>query len=106
VFVRVWRYRVATAHQAAFESAYGSTGDWAQLFAQGVGYLGTDLSQDADDSAVWVTIDRWASRAAWEAFLNEHADTYEALDGKLSDLTTEQTELVAADTEHHPPEHR
>jgi heme-degrading monooxygenase HmoA len=99
VFVRVWRYRVPSGQVEAFEAAYGSTGDWAQLFARGVGYLGTDLARDADDSAVWLTLDRWASRAAWEAFLNEHSDAYDALDERLADLSAEQSEIITGETD-------
>jgi heme-degrading monooxygenase HmoA len=101
VFVRVWRYRVPEGHAAEFEAVYCSTGAWAELFSHGVGYLGTSLSRDVEDDAVWLTIDRWASRAAWEAFLNEHSAAYEALDDGLADLTTEDGEVISGDDHLH-----
>ena len=39
----VWRFEVAADRRAEFERAYGSTGDWAQLFARSPDYLGTSI---------------------------------------------------------------
>lgn len=72
-FAAVFLYEVDNAGRAAFEAAYGSDGEWARFFATGDGYLGTELLRSGDR---YLLIDRWSSRAAYEAFLAVHADEY------------------------------
>ncbi len=90
---RIWHYRIAPGKAAAFQAAYGSMGDWAQLFALAAGYLGTRLLQPEQTDGDWMTIDCWESREHWEAFIGLHRERYEALGRKLGDLTT-RNELV------------
>jgi hypothetical protein len=47
VFVRVWEYEVPGDQAAAFTEAYAADGAWAELFARGDGYVGTELYRDA-----------------------------------------------------------
>jgi hypothetical protein len=49
------------------------TATGARFFAAGEGYLGTELLW-ADGR--YLLIDRWSTRAAYEAFLAAHADEY------------------------------
>ena len=72
-FAAVFLYEVDNAGRAAFEAVYGPDGDWARFFAAGEGYHGTELLRSGDR---YLLIDRWSSRAAYEAFLAEHADEY------------------------------
>ena len=72
-FAAVFLYEVDNADRAAFKSVYGPDGDWARFFAAGDGYRGTELLRSRDR---YLLIDRWSSRAAYEAFLAEHADEY------------------------------
>src|SRR3989442_13862477 len=53
-----------------FVRAYGPDGDWAQLFRRSGGgaYLDSQLARDIEIARRFVTIDRWASRAAVDAF--------------------------------------
>jgi heme-degrading monooxygenase HmoA len=90
VFVRVWRFRAAAGREDAFERFNGSAGDWAQLFRKAAGYFGTDLHR-ADVPGEYITIDRWESRDAWEAFRRDYADAYEALDREGENLTVSET---------------
>jgi len=96
-FVRVWRYTVAEAQREAFERAYGPAGDWAQLFAKGGGYLGTELLGAADGGSqptlAYVSIDRWRERSDWDAFLGDHDEEYRGLDRRLENLTLEEENL-------------
>src|SRR2546422_8528105 len=50
-----------------FVRAYGPDGDWAQLFRRSGGgaYLDSQLARDIEIARRFVTIDRWASRAAF-----------------------------------------
>jgi heme-degrading monooxygenase HmoA len=72
-FAAVFLYEVDTGAHDAFHSVYGSDGEWARFFAAGEGYLGTELLRSGDR---YLLIDRWTSRAAYEAFLAAHADEY------------------------------
>ncbi len=84
----IWRYEVREEHRAAFEEAYGPTGAWAALFARGDGFRGTELLRAEDGS--YLTLDIWASRADFEAFLQQHLADYEALDSSTEAWTVSE----------------
>lgn len=81
----VWRYEVKEEARAAFEATYAPTGAWAQLFARGEGYRGTELFRAEDGS--YLTLDIWRSRADFDAFLDAHRADYEALDRSTESWT-------------------
>jgi heme-degrading monooxygenase HmoA len=81
----VWRYEVREEARAAFEATYAPTGAWAQLFARGEGYRGTELFRSNDGS--YLSLDIWHSRAAFDAFLDANRDDYEALDRSTESWT-------------------
>ena len=93
MFVRVWEYPVDAGQADAFAAAYGSEGDWAELFRRGRGYVGTELYRHAD-GARFVTVDRWSSAADWAEFLEQHRAPYEALDARLAPLSRAQHALI------------
>lgn len=86
-FLVVWEYDVAPAQQAAFEKAYASDGAWAAFFSADPDYVGTRLARHGDRSGTYLTIDRWRSRAAYEAFNTAHRSRYEELDRGFAALT-------------------
>ena len=92
--VRVWEYDVPEESRAEFERRYGAAGDWALLFSASPGFLGTELFASLSVSGRYVTVDRFADRAAWEHFLADHADTYQRLDETCESLTTDERELA------------
>jgi hypothetical protein len=81
----LWSYVVDPEHVPAFERAYGPDGPWAALFQKSPDYLGTEFFRDTDGA--YVTIDRWRSTAAYEAFLREHATEYHRIDAACEALT-------------------
>jgi heme-degrading monooxygenase HmoA len=91
--VRIWRYRVDAAHRAEFERRYAGDGDWARLFAQAPGYLGTQLLRDPRQAGVYVTLDRWRSDADLQAFFTRFGAQYAALDRACDALTREEIDL-------------
>ena len=93
MFIRVWEYEVSAANIEAFTAAYGSDGDWAQLFQRGPGYVGTELYRRVEDRAHFVTVDRWVDHEAWRAFIREWGEAYEELDARMKDLPTSQRSL-------------
>lgn len=92
--VSVWRYRVRAEKTEAYLHAYGADGAWVALFRRAGGHISTDLLRDATDPAVFVTIDRWESRVAYDAFRRKFADEYLALDSVCSAYTEEEELLL------------
>lgn len=88
-----WAFQVPPDQEAAFRAAYGSSGDWARLFRRGEGYLGTTLLQDTERSGRYLTLDRWASAEAHDAFLARHRAEYEALDRRCERFTENEQNL-------------
>ena len=102
VFVRVWRFRPKAGLEDEFEALYGEKGPWTQLFQLGHGYLGTELHRVSVEPPEYRTIDRWESRAAWEAFRREFAALYESLDRSAERVTdleqlVEESDTLASD---------
>lgn len=93
MFFYLWEFRVAPGSEEAFVAAYGPEGPWARLFGRDPDYLGTDLGRDAGDARRFVTVDRWRSRAASEAFRGRFADDIAALDERCARLTEEERHL-------------
>lgn len=92
-YATLWEFTVAAARQAEFEAHYGPDGTWARLFSRADGYLGTELLRDRADPLRYLTIDRWESRGAWQAFRRAHGAEYERLDREFEGLTTRETPL-------------
>jgi heme-degrading monooxygenase HmoA len=93
VYLVVWRFRPKAGHESDFERAYGPAGEWARLFRRADGYLGTELLRRSDNPGEYLTLDRWASRAAYEAFRSRWGDEYGELDRLLEGLTEEEALL-------------
>jgi heme-degrading monooxygenase HmoA len=89
----VWELRPRPGREEEFERAYGPEGDWARLFRRAEGYLGTELLRDPAGPGRYLTIDRWASRAAFAAFKRAHGAEYEALDRACEGLTERESSL-------------
>jgi len=94
MFVRVWEYDVVPASTEEFERAYGGAGAWAQLFSRADGFVGTELFRSVETPGRYLTVDRFASEATWQAFRRDHAADYEELDGECAGLTVTQSELA------------
>jgi heme-degrading monooxygenase HmoA len=62
--------------QTEFERAYGPDGEWAEFFRQGDGFVGTELLRDVENPGRYLVVDRWASRDAYQAFVEAHRDEY------------------------------
>jgi len=96
VHVIVWRFRPKGGREREFESAYGSKGAWVALFSEGEGYLGSDLLRSADGE--YLTLDRWTSREAYDAFRALKAERYREIDRACEELTESETALGTFDS--------
>ena len=90
MYVIIWEFQVKEEYEAEFEQIYGPDGAWAQLFKRGEGYLGTELLRDMEQPRRYLTLDRWRSRAAYEAFQKRWAEAYKELDRRCEGLTEQE----------------
>jgi heme-degrading monooxygenase HmoA len=74
VIALVFSYEVRDA--PAFENAYGADGEWSQFFAQGSGYIGTELLRDVEHPTRYLVVDRWDSADAYNTFATENREEY------------------------------
>ena len=95
MFVVVWQFEIAEEKVAAFETAYGPEGNWAQLFRRSPEYRGTELLRDAYVAGAYLTIDRWTSEEAFRAFRKDSDAAYEELDRACDALTEKETRVGA-----------
>jgi heme-degrading monooxygenase HmoA len=97
MFIIIWEFIVAESREAEFEKIYGSQGEWAQLFKQGKGYLGTELLCDMDNPRYYITIDRWISSSAFDSFQEKFRLEYETMDARCESLTERGTRIGMGD---------
>jgi heme-degrading monooxygenase HmoA len=95
MYVILWEFRVAPEREAAFQAAYGPDGAWARLFARGAGFIGVELLRCVDEAGRYVTVDRWRSRADFDAFKDTLGADYEALNRELEHLKAGETRIGA-----------
>lgn len=94
-YVYIWEFEVQAEHQAEFLRHYGPAGIWAQLFRRAEGYLETILLQDQRSPGRYLTVDRWTSSEAHDAFLRKHRPEYERIDALCEPLTKAERSLGA-----------
>lgn len=90
MFVVIWEYEVRGGSESDFVLLYGDHGAWVALFREYPDYIGTELLRDAARTRRFVTIDRWASRAAYDAFLVAAKPRYADIDALGDALTSEE----------------
>ena len=95
MYLILWEYEVRPEALKAFVDAYGADGAWARLFRRASGFVGVELLRNEADGGQFVTIDRWLSRADFEAFRAAFAHAYEALDAELGALTESERRIGA-----------
>lgn len=95
MFLILWEFEVKPETAIRFESAYGPGGGWARLFAQSPAYIETLLLRDIHRPGVYLTLDRWQSREAYEQFRQSHAAEYFALDAQCAELTLREVHLAS-----------
>ena len=92
-FTCVWEFLVAPGQAADFERHYGPKGSWVALFRHSPGYLGTQLLKDQANPLRFITVDRWASAQAYQAFQTAFHRPYAELDATCRALTVSETSL-------------
>jgi heme-degrading monooxygenase HmoA len=85
-----YRYTVHPAQARAFEHAYGPDGPWVALFKRHEGFIRTRLFRQKTEGHVYLTIDVWESKEAYDRFRSENAQEYLRLDTQLAMLKLEE----------------
>ena len=93
MFVALWEFEVKPGCQERFQKVYGPGGDWAKLFRSDSNYQETRLLHDPAHPAIFLTLDFWTSRQAYESFLAGHPAEYEALDALGEELTHRERKI-------------
>ena len=93
MFVALWEFEVKPGDEERFERAYGADGDWAELFRSGRGYLETRLARELGRSRVYMTIDAWETREAYDGFKKEHAEEYARMDREFEGMTLSERKI-------------
>jgi hypothetical protein len=89
----LWIFHIKAANERTFRRIYGPGGDWARLFAKDANYIGTELLHHATSTGCYVTVDRWASRAAYHNFKKRHRKEFAALDARCEALTVREIKI-------------
>ena len=93
MFVALWEYEVKPGSEKRFEKAYGPGGGWARLFRSDSNYRETRLLRDPFRAAIYLTLDFWNSREAYEKFMAAHKNEYQALDAAEEKLTSDERRI-------------
>ena len=89
MLIILWEYDVAPGLDDAFEKLYGARGEWAALFREHAGFISTELLR-ADRTHGYLSIDRWESEQAYDAFLASASVRYAQLDARGNALTVHE----------------
>jgi heme-degrading monooxygenase HmoA len=91
--VIIWEFRVREQYIPQFISAYGTNGDWAELFRRAEGFLGTQLLRSSRERDTFLTIDRWESIGCFETFQVRFGAEYKKLDAQMESYTLSEKEI-------------
>jgi heme-degrading monooxygenase HmoA len=93
LFVALWEFEVKPGCEEKFEKVYGADGAWAKLFLQDSLYRGTRLVSDVERERVYLTLDFWETREAYEKFKKENAAEYARIDRECKGMTVSERKV-------------
>ena len=91
-YVVIWEFKVRPDMRKAFEDAYGVHGEWARFFREDPAYIRTELIRDVHEHGRYLTLDFWASEAAYETFRERRKDEYRTIDSSCDEMTEVERE--------------
>jgi hypothetical protein len=93
MFLVLWEFEVKPDKEERFESVYGASGAWQELFRRDTNFQKTLVLRDPFRPRVYVTLDFWYLRDAYHRFKEKYADEYHRIDKSCEDLTLSQRSL-------------
>jgi heme-degrading monooxygenase HmoA len=91
----IWEFMVPADRRVDFEEAYGANGVWAELFARASGFIEVRLFASPDQPGRYLTMDRWASREAFDAFHQQFKTEYDFVDRLHAGIATTENRIGA-----------
>lgn len=93
-------FQVADGCQLGFLDTYGPGGGWERLFGKDENYLRTIVSHkyfDGDPERVFIylTLDFWTSKSAYESFKQKYAEEYKEVDRLCEEMMEKETFIGA-----------
>jgi heme-degrading monooxygenase HmoA len=99
MFVVLWEFEVKPDCAARFETVYGPAGEWVRLFRSDSNYQGTRLLRDTSRHGIYITIDLWRSREAYDCFRKTADGLYRAIDAECEGLTCNERHIGSFESE-------
>lgn len=99
MFVALWEFEVKPGSEEKFEDIYGTQGTWVRLFRKSTEYRETRLLKDAIRERVYMTLDFWESRDAYDIFKKLHKTEYDSIDRACEGLTLCETKIGEFESE-------
>src|SRR5215469_12383624 len=93
VYVAIWEFDAKPGERAEFENFYGPDGEWVQLFRRSKSFLRMEIFRDRNNENHYVTMDYFASKAGYDAFMREFGQEYEALDRRCDGVSENEREM-------------
>ncbi len=93
MFLALWEFEVKPGSEELFEKVYGPDGAWVKLFVQDSQYRGTRLVKDVEREGVYLTLDFWETREAYEKFKKENSAEYDRIDRECEEMTAGEKRL-------------
>jgi hypothetical protein len=93
MFLALWEFDVKPGCEERFEKVYGPEGGWARLFRRHAQYRETRLVREAFRHGVYLTMDFWQSRGAYEEFMAEHRKEYEEMEKAGETLSVKERKI-------------
>ena len=87
MFVIIWKFVPKIGLEKEFEEIYGPHGLWTELFNKTNDYIVTSLLKEIDSPNVYLAIDQWKSKDAYESFKLRFFKEYHTIDQRCKDLT-------------------
>lgn len=93
MYIYIWQFHVKEVNKKEFENLYGSQGEWIKLFEKDVAYIKTQLLHNIQEPNCYITIDYWATKAAYQLFCVNNKKEFHAID-KQGEKLTEKEEFL------------
>ena len=95
MFLVVWEFEVKPECEERFQQAYDAGGDWVQLFATDANFEQSVLVKGHSRAHLYLTLDFWHSRQAYESFKQSKQEAYQSLDRACQGLTVAERYIGA-----------
>lgn len=87
LFVVIWEFVPRQGSEKEFEKIYSSSGLWTELFKQASDYLETILLKKIDSENIYLVVNKWKSKEAYDSFKIKYFEEYHSIDLRCKQFT-------------------